>query len=113
MAVLVGVGGVGGFSTFDNTSNSSMPLIFFAFFFFFSLTSFSQDEILGEWHLKLIHNDGVEFFNYYGSGIVFSETETSINFQGSSICNAIVGEFIYTGNNTLLRSNFAITGKFK
>lgn len=87
-----------------------MKHIYITFFLLFSLTSFSQDEILGEWHLKLIHNDGVAFFNYYGSGTIeIGEAESLITFGGSSICNAITGEFTNVGNNILLRIGFVST----
>lgn len=83
-----------------------MKKIYITFFFLCSLTSYSQNELIGEWYLDHIIKNGVTHHNYFNDNqvfyIEFTETESGFNdfleFNMGHGCNASNGIYVLNSN---------------
>jgi heat shock protein HslJ len=80
----------------------------------FSLTSFSQDEILGRWYLNYTNVQGTITHNAeFGenhANIEFTENATADGFEYSGfICNGFWGSYINNNDNTISKVDFTTT----
>ena len=88
-----------------------MKHIYITFFLLFSLTSFSQDEILGLWYLNYTNVQGSILHNAeFGdnqANIEFTENATADGFEYSGfVCNDFFGSYLNNNDNTITKVDF-------
>jgi len=91
-----------------------MKHIYFTFFLLFSITSFSQDEILGRWYLNYTNvqgtiNHNAEFGDNHAN-IEFTENATADGFEYFGfVCNTFLGSYVNNNDNTISKIDFGQT----
>ncbi len=84
-----------------------MKRYFFALLFLCSMSSFSQNDLFGNWHLLYINYNGTQTDNYFNDGLSSLDinfTETLL-INGSSPCNTFFGIYTHDAVNSTIGIN--------